>query len=111
MKYVHLLCSKRSPNVETLWLDFFVDGIPLHRSDAIQFWYMLMKVFGLPGEQVLVVAVYFGNSKIQWVEQYLRPKVTELNNLQQNGIEINGRRFQVSLRAIIADTLARYFIK
>uniref|UniRef100_A0A182VPU1 Uncharacterized protein n=1 Tax=Anopheles minimus TaxID=112268 RepID=A0A182VPU1_9DIPT len=55
--------SKKTPNVETLWLDFFVDGIPLHRSGTTQFWPILMKVFGLTEEQVLVVAVYCGDTK------------------------------------------------
>ncbi|XP_049283990.1 uncharacterized protein LOC125764134 isoform X1 [Anopheles funestus] len=103
--------SKTTPNVETLWLDFFVDGIPLHRSGVTEFWPILMKVFGLAIDQVLVVAVYCGDSKPMLVEEYLRPMVTELNHLQQNGILINGSTFQVSLRAIIADTPARCLIK
>uniref|UniRef100_A0A4Y0BLA6 Uncharacterized protein n=1 Tax=Anopheles funestus TaxID=62324 RepID=A0A4Y0BLA6_ANOFN len=103
--------SKTTPNVETLWLDFFVDGIPLHRSGVTEFWPILMKVFGLAIDQVLVVAVYCGDSKPMLVEEYLRPMVTELNHLQQNGIVINGSTFQVSLRAIIADTPARCLIK
>uniref|UniRef100_A0A182PX27 Uncharacterized protein n=1 Tax=Anopheles epiroticus TaxID=199890 RepID=A0A182PX27_9DIPT len=99
--------SEATPNVETLKLDFFVDGIPFHRSGPTQFWPILMKVFGESGENVLVVAVYCGDTKPENVEEYLRPFVTELNYLQENGIILNGCKFEISLRAIIADTPAR----
>ncbi|XP_049293378.1 uncharacterized protein LOC125769026 [Anopheles funestus] len=70
-----------------------------------------MKVFGESSEDVLVVAVYCGDTKPQSVEEYLRTFVNELNNLQENGIMVNGRRYEIMLRAIIADTPARVFIK
>lgn len=45
------------------------------------------------------------------MNEYLTKFVKEMNDLTENGIKINGIQHCVKLRAIIADTPARSFLK
>ncbi|XP_053678671.1 uncharacterized protein LOC128729048 [Anopheles nili] len=59
----------------------------------------------------MIEAVFCGPSKPNDTEQYMWPFVMEINTLQHDGININGCSILVKLRAVIADTPARSFIK
>uniref|UniRef100_A0A182NQ37 Uncharacterized protein n=1 Tax=Anopheles dirus TaxID=7168 RepID=A0A182NQ37_9DIPT len=48
---------------------------------------------------------------MQDMEQYLRPLVDEVNYLTKNGLCLHGVSIPFRLRCIIADALARAFIK
>lgn len=58
-----------------------------------------------------VIAVWLGDSKPSCVNEYLLKFVEEINYLILNGIETNGIKHSVKIRAIIADTPARCFLK
>ncbi|XP_053667882.1 uncharacterized protein LOC128718248 [Anopheles marshallii] len=88
-----------------------VDGLPLHRSGALQFWPVMFAIDELPAAPVMTAAIYCGITKPISIEQYLRPVVDELNGLIRNGILLCGKHITVQVRAIVADTLARAFIK
>uniref|UniRef100_A0A182PX80 Uncharacterized protein n=1 Tax=Anopheles epiroticus TaxID=199890 RepID=A0A182PX80_9DIPT len=45
------------------------------------------------------------------VEDYLRPLVTDLNNVLDKGISIQNKHINISVRVFIADSPARAFIK
>lgn len=66
---------------------------------------------GAPWLDPFVVAVWVGHSKPICVNKYLAKFVEELNNLTEHGIEINNFHLSVAIRAIIADTPARSFLK
>lgn len=102
---------KVTPQVDAFKLDFFMDGLPLHKSGPKQFWPILMKIYGMISVPVMVIAIFCGDAKPESAEDYLRQFVTELNELQDKGVFINGRKFSVAPRAIIADSPARAFIK
>uniref|UniRef100_A0A182PWM4 Uncharacterized protein n=1 Tax=Anopheles epiroticus TaxID=199890 RepID=A0A182PWM4_9DIPT len=95
-----------SPNVMTLRLYFFVDGLPLHKSVMAQFWPILMRIFDEPEASIMTVALFYGEAKSSSVQDYPEPFVSVMNALQQFGISINGRAFQIRLRTIIADSPA-----
>uniref|UniRef100_A0A182I5D2 Uncharacterized protein n=1 Tax=Anopheles arabiensis TaxID=7173 RepID=A0A182I5D2_ANOAR len=78
-----------------LELNLSVDGIPLYNKSAEH----LMQLYGI------------SNEPSADVETFLRPLVKELNNLQDNGLMINNRMYRISIRAIIADSPTRAFIK
>ncbi|XP_058116711.1 uncharacterized protein LOC131288499 [Anopheles ziemanni] len=59
----------------------------------------------------MAAGIFYGLSKPENIEQYLRPLVDEINFLIEHGIIINGKKLSVKLRAIIADTPARSFVK
>ena len=100
-----------TPNLGTIELDFFMDGLPLHTSGLTQFWPILMRLPEMPEVPVMTVAIFAGESKPESVEDYLRSFVTELNYFEKYGILINGRQFNIKQRAIIADLPARAYIK
>ncbi|XP_049293420.1 uncharacterized protein LOC125769051 [Anopheles funestus] len=59
----------------------------------------------------MTAAIFCGLNKPDNNEKFLRPLVDELNTLISHGITIQGEHINISLRAIVADTTARAFIK
>ncbi|XP_040156786.1 uncharacterized protein LOC120896607 isoform X2 [Anopheles arabiensis] len=59
----------------------------------------------------MVVSIYCGITKPASIEHFLKPFVEDLNLLMKNGVEVDGRRVNFKIRAIIADSPARAFIK
>lgn len=94
-----------------LHYDINVDGLPLHKRSRKQFWPILLKIVGEPFLPVLIVGIYCGESKPESNEPFLRPLVEEINSLQTTGLQLNDATVNVTLRAIIADTPARAFLK
>ncbi|XP_061501497.1 uncharacterized protein LOC133391394 [Anopheles gambiae] len=100
---------KVPPKYITLTLS--IDGLPLHNSSNMQFWPILFKIEELPQAPVMAAAIFCGFQKPNNIEEFLRPAVDELNLLMANGIIIHGKKVVVKMRAIVADTPARAFIK
>uniref|UniRef100_A0AAG5DQC3 Uncharacterized protein n=1 Tax=Anopheles atroparvus TaxID=41427 RepID=A0AAG5DQC3_ANOAO len=99
------------PRVDNISLNNSIDGLPLHRSSSSQFLPILINIHEMPEVPVLKVAIFSGTSKPDDLELYLRPFVSELNELQDHGITLNRKRLKVRIRAVIADSPARAFIK
>ncbi|XP_058123199.1 uncharacterized protein LOC131285223 [Anopheles ziemanni] len=99
------------PEVDTFSLQVSIDGLPLLRSSSRQLWPILIKVEELSEAPVMLVAVLCGNSKPELVEEFLRPLVVEVNDLQQRGLRFGDKVVRLSLRALIADSPARAFAK
>uniref|UniRef100_A0A182NN00 Uncharacterized protein n=1 Tax=Anopheles dirus TaxID=7168 RepID=A0A182NN00_9DIPT len=94
-----------------LSLTFSVDGLPLHNNSTMQFWPILFSIYEVPKAPVMTAAIFCGLKKPQSIEEYLRPMVEELNSLTSHGMTIHGESIAVKVRAIVADTPARAFIK
>ena len=77
----------------------------------MQFWPILFKIEELPQAPVMAAAFFCGFQKPNNIEEFLRPAVDELSLLMANGIIIHGKKVVVKMRAIVADTPARAFIK
>ena len=92
-------------------LNFFVDGLPLFKSSRSQFWPILSRAHNVPRLPVKTVAIFCGESKPLSLDEYFEKFVKEMNRLQANGLKIGSRVYWVKLRAIIADALARAYIK
>ena len=76
--------SKQVPDHDLLRSDFDIDGLPLHNSESIELWPILMRIDDLPEAPVFVVAIFCGASKPDSVD--IGPFVTELNQLQSDGL-------------------------
>uniref|UniRef100_A0A182PWP3 Transposase domain-containing protein n=1 Tax=Anopheles epiroticus TaxID=199890 RepID=A0A182PWP3_9DIPT len=94
-----------------LSLTISIDGLPLHTNSSMQFWPIMFSIYELPQAPVMTAAIFCGPKKPESVEEYLRPMVNEMNDLMQRGIIVHGRHVAIRLRAIVADTPARAFIK
>ncbi|XP_035900408.1 uncharacterized protein LOC118506811 [Anopheles stephensi] len=60
---------------------------------------------------VMTAGIFCGTTKPESAEEYLRPMVVEMNDLMQRDIIVHGCHVAIRLRAIVADTPARAFIK
>ncbi|XP_049293803.1 uncharacterized protein LOC125769244 [Anopheles funestus] len=65
----------------------------------------------MPEAPVMIVAFYCGPTKPASIEHFLRPFVDKMNFLTKNGAVIKNRNVNIKVRAIIADSPARAFIK
>uniref|UniRef100_A0A182PWV6 Uncharacterized protein n=1 Tax=Anopheles epiroticus TaxID=199890 RepID=A0A182PWV6_9DIPT len=96
-----------------LSLNISIDGLPLHKSGRTTFWPILMNVDAMRHIKPMTVAIFCGDKKPTSVEQYLRPLVDEINMLYKDGIMLGSESTQtyIKIRAFIADSPARAFIK
>uniref|UniRef100_A0A182NDQ0 Uncharacterized protein n=1 Tax=Anopheles dirus TaxID=7168 RepID=A0A182NDQ0_9DIPT len=90
---------------------FSVDGLPLFKSTKMQAWPILMKVEELVGAPIMMVAMFCGTSKPNNLEPFLRTLVDEANDLQRRGLQFPGKLVKFQVRAFVADSPARAFLK
>lgn len=57
------------------------------------------------------ITIYSGNEKPDNLENYLKHFISELNQLQQNGVCIDDQLFCIRIKAFICDRPARAFLK
>ncbi|XP_035916655.1 uncharacterized protein LOC118514147 isoform X1 [Anopheles stephensi] len=69
-----------------------------------------MKVEELPEAPVMLVGAYCGYTKPDNIEQYLRPLVTEINELHERGLMFGDKMVHTKLRMFVADSPARCFV-
>ncbi|EDO64205.2 AGAP002950-PA [Anopheles gambiae str. PEST] len=94
----------------TLLLNVSIDGLPIFKSNNLQFWPILINIHNMPEIPVMIVSIYSGTKKPS-IEYFLKQFIEEINLLTSNGVQINDVRVDVVVRAIIADSPARAFIK
>lgn len=89
-----------------------VDGLQLFKSSSKQFWPILCQVFCEENAyKPFPVAIYSGNHKPGDVNKYLHQFIIEINELQADGLLINGQRFSICIKRFICDRPARAFLK
>lgn len=91
-------------------IHFHTDGLPTNNSSKTQFWPILMKIVEFSNVAPQVVAIYCGESKPP-VKLFFQEFVTELNNLLDQGMQINEFQIKIKINAFICDTPARAFSK
>lgn len=88
-----------------------VDGLPIYKSAAKNFWPILCNVHEFPDIGPFVVGIFYGNGKPKDVNEFMNPFIEELEPLLQSGVIINGYHLNITIRCFICDTPARSFIK
>ena len=97
-------------NLEEICINVNVDGLPTSNSSLLQFWPILGCVdacFFRP----FIKALYAGYTKPSKSNEFLHDFVNEVVDLQENGIDLSGKRFRFRINCIIADAPARNFVK
>lgn len=108
---VKILDSKATDIPQGISITINIDGLPIHNSSKQQFWPILCSIFERPELQPTVCGIYVGESKPKDLKAYLSPFVDELDDLLQNGVEIQNKIVQVNLRCFVCDSPARAMIK
>jgi len=99
-----------------LFMKINSDGIPLHRSTNRQFWPLLVEFnYGtfsnsLLSNSVMVVGIFYGNSKPNNLNDYLKDLIEELQILS-SGYTFKGHVLKVNLSFFVCDAPARQFLK
>ncbi|XP_051169467.1 uncharacterized protein LOC127286882 [Leptopilina boulardi] len=104
------------PNVHTgntIQLKFNVDGLPISKSDNTQLWPILCQVdHDEISYEPFVVALFCGMSKPVSNLVYFDEFCTEINQILEDGLEIEGHLYDyVTVRCFVCDTPARSFCK
>lgn len=84
----------------------------MFRSSFKQFWPILCQVYNERNSyEPFPVAIFSGNKKPDSLDKFLKDFIIEINELQQTGLLVGERLFQVSIKAFVCDTPARAFLK
>lgn len=89
-----------------------VDGFPIFNNSKQSYWPILAQIYhGKLYCKPFVVALWHGVSKPASIESYLEDFVNEVNDLTKNGVQVENKLYGFELKAIVADTPARAFLK
>ena len=64
----------------TYYLDFNIDGLPIHKSSKNEFWPILCMINNFSHEPPFIIALYYGNEKPPLMD-FLHSFVIELKDL------------------------------
>ena len=93
-------------------LQAHADAIPVTKSGTDNFWVLSAKVHFDPDiYKPFRIAIFLGQNKPKTAQIFLDRFINEINQFQRGGIEISGKKFELRLNCIVADTPARAFLK
>lgn len=92
-------------------LIFNVDGVPLNKSTARQFWPILCKIW-ISNFNIypFAVAIFCGKGNPN-LQGFFVEFIEEINNLLENGLMFNEKHYYVEILCFTCDAPARAFIK
>jgi len=108
-KLPNILLKKNLPNLLTLKIG--IDGVPISRSSKKQFWPILGSLDQGKRSEVFLISLFYGDTKPKVVEEFLNPFVSEMSDIEANGILVNEKQYNVRIRVLVADTPARAYLK
>uniref|UniRef100_A0A182YR96 Uncharacterized protein n=1 Tax=Anopheles stephensi TaxID=30069 RepID=A0A182YR96_ANOST len=95
------------PEVDAFTVDVSIDGLPLFKSSPKQLWPIQIRIVELLKHPAMIVGTFGGSKKPGSLEEFLRPLVEEINDLQRRGLKFGDKQISFSLRAFIADSPMR----
>lgn len=98
-------------NLNTLKLQFNIDGLPLFRSSRLQFWPILAMVDVDYTRSPFLVGLFCGLSKPKSASEFLGPFIEDLKAILEWGLIYNGQQLMAKVCSFICDAPARAFIK
>lgn len=100
-----------------LYLKINVDGIPLYRSSASQFWPISGQVCTVTNttnfitQNPFLIGLYLGKQKPTECSDYMQKFLRDYDSLQTEGILFDGNRITVNLKLFCCDAPARQLLK
>lgn len=98
---------------EKILINVHIDGLPLTNSSKSDFWPILASICvnSLNHTEPFVIGIHHGKNKPENSNDFLRPFVDEMKNLEQNGIRISDAQvISIIINAILCDTPARSYV-
>ncbi|XP_067299354.1 uncharacterized protein [Pseudorasbora parva] len=96
--------------IHTLELQVNIDGLPLFKSSATQFWPILGTLQNIRQEEPVTIGLFCGTCKPTSLSEYLEDFISEVNELEK-GFEFEGVRLSLQLSSMVCDAPARAFLK
>ncbi len=87
-----------------------IDGLPLYKSSATQFWPILGTLQNIKKEEPVTIGLFCGTSKPTSLAEYLQEFISEVNELAK-GFEFEGVMLTLQLSSMVCDAPARAFLK
>lgn len=97
-------------SIDTLELQVNIDGLPLFKSSATQFWPILGTLQNIRQEEPVTIGLFCGTCKPTSLTEYLEDFIAEVNELA-NGFEFEGVTLTLQLSSMVCDAPARAFLK
>lgn len=94
-----------------LTLQVNIDGLPLFKSSTMQLWPILGMVDQIPKREPFIIGLFSGHSKPLSAQEFLKPFIDDLMQVESNGFLYNGQNYHMTVSAVICDTPARSFVK
>lgn len=98
-------------NENIIKLSFNIDGLPLFKSNKLQFWPILCLIKNVQFSRPFIVGIFFGTSKPAPLKDFLDNFVVELGDLLENGFSFGNTNFQISVHSFVCDAPARAYLK
>jgi len=97
--------------VDKVLIDVFVDGVKIYNSVREESWPIMARGVDFKNSKPFVVGIFYGASKPDPIEEYLRDYMDEMKDLLANGITILGRCYEFEVRFYLGDAPARAYSK
>lgn len=102
------LQKKQTPISNEILIDLNIDGVPVAIKSIFSLWPILVSIADTT--DVYVVGVFYAKGKPTNINSYMKQFVDEFLFLQNNGCEIDDKRYCIAIRCIICDAPARAFL-
>ena len=104
---------KNMPNLDCIHIQVNIDGLPIFKSTKAQFWPILGKIVKPVASDPFIIGLFSGNQKPGSIHEYLDDFITEMQHIEQHGLDIDGFEENPSLylSCFICDAPARAFVK
>ncbi|KAJ8677070.1 hypothetical protein QAD02_012857 [Eretmocerus hayati] len=93
----------------TIYIDIFLDGIPIFKSRNLNLVALLGKIVHPLLKQPFFISGYYGKEKAPNIN-FMAPFETEYTELEFNGFTLEGRQYIVEVRLVTTDTVARNWV-
>ena len=97
--------------LQTIRLQFNIDGLPIFKSSKVQFWPILAMLDCDYTKKPFIIGLFCGTGKPSSVYDYLKEFVNDLTQLLRNGLTFRGKPLKVMVCSFICDAPARAFVK